>query len=58
MKKYSKEWKEDQQKKNGGWPQKKPNGFWAWHYIQNNTEYHAGEYCKKGDCAKENRKAI
>ena len=56
MKKYSKEWKEDQQKKNGGWPQRKTNGFWCWHYIENDTEYHGeAEYCQQSDCTKMNR---
>ena len=42
MKKFSIEWKESQNKENGGWPQKHESdrhGYcWRWHYIQHETE--------------------
>ena len=48
--KYSVAWKTEQQRKNGGWPQRKENGLWAWNYIQYDTEYHQGECITSSQC--------
>lgn len=55
MEPYSIEWKMEQQKKNGGWPQKKGD-IWEWHYIEYDTEYHKGCYFTKSEAIKENKK--
>jgi len=54
MEKYSIAWKEEQQRKHGGWAQKHDDdrwGFiWKWHYIQYGTEYSTGAYDLKRQC--------
>lgn len=59
MEKYSKEWKENEQKLHGGWAQDHidTNGdkIYKWHYIEYDTEYSTGQYYKKADCIKDNK---
>lgn len=59
MEKYSIKWKQEQQKKHGGWAQdNKECGkkLWRWHYIQYDTEYRSRPYTSKKECTEENRK--
>ena len=53
MKPYSKEWKEQEQKRIGGWPQKHGDS-WKWHYIKYGTEYSRGSYLTKRAAVEEN----
>jgi hypothetical protein len=53
MEKYGIAWKQEQNKKQGGWAQKHGD-VWKWHYIQNDTEYSAGEYLTRKECENEN----
>jgi hypothetical protein len=57
MKPYSKEWKEAQHKKCGGWAQKHGD-VWKWHYIGYSTEYSRGEYLTKRDAAQTNARMV
>lgn len=59
--KYSIEWKNEQQKKHGGWAQKHlRNGetnYWYWHYLQYGTEYRLPDWHgTKKECERENGK--
>jgi hypothetical protein len=52
---YSIEWKENQTKIHGGWPQLHTGSeqwgkFWAWHYISHGTEYQRGCYDNRAEC--------
>ena len=49
-KKYSINWKYEQQDLKGGWAQKHGLG-WAWHYIRYDVEYQMGRYNRtKKEC--------
>jgi hypothetical protein len=60
MRKYSKTWKERENRLRGGWAQDGygPNGYkcWFWHYINYGTEYAERTwYSTKEECEIENR---
>jgi hypothetical protein len=55
MKKYSVEWKQAMNKKNGGWAQyNRSTKSWEWHYIEFGTEYRRAGYLNEEACINEN----